>query len=74
LSGGRFKLAAGWLIEACGLKGFSRGRAAVYDRQALVLVNRGGATGREILELAREVQTCVAEKFGVMLEPEAVIV
>jgi UDP-N-acetylmuramate dehydrogenase len=74
LSGGRFKLAAGWLIEACGLKGFSRGRAAVYDRQALVLVNRGGATGREILELAREVQTCVAEKFGVLLEPEAVIV
>ncbi|HEX4584213.1 MAG TPA: UDP-N-acetylmuramate dehydrogenase [Burkholderiaceae bacterium] len=74
LSGGRFKLAAGWLIEACGLKGVSRGRAAVYDRQALVLVNRGGATGREILELAREVQMRVAEKFGVMLEPEAVIV
>jgi UDP-N-acetylmuramate dehydrogenase len=74
LSGGRFKLAAGWLIEACGMKGVQRGRAAVYDRQALVLVNRGGATGREILELAREVQTRVAEKFGVMLEPEAVIV
>jgi len=74
LAGGRFKLAAGWLIEACGMKGASRGRAAVYERQALVLVNRGGATGREILELAREVQARVAEKFGVMLEPEAVIV
>lgn len=74
LSGGRFKLAAGWLIEACGMKGMSLGRAAVYDRQALVLVNRGGATGREILELAREVQARVAEKFGVLLEPEAVIV
>jgi UDP-N-acetylmuramate dehydrogenase len=74
LSGGRFKLAAGWLIEACGMKGASLGRAAVYDRQALVLVNRGGATGREILELAREVQARVAEKFGVLLEPEAVIV
>ncbi|TMH75250.1 MAG: UDP-N-acetylmuramate dehydrogenase [Betaproteobacteria bacterium] len=74
LSGGRFKLAAGWLIEACGMKGASRGRAAVYDRQALVLVNRGGATGREILDLASEVQARVAEKFGVVLEPEAVIV
>jgi UDP-N-acetylmuramate dehydrogenase len=74
LAGGRFKLAAAWLIEACGMKGASRGRAAVYDRQALVLVNRGGASGREILELAREVQTRVAEKFGVILEPEAVIV
>ena len=74
LSGGRFKLAAGWLIEACGMKGVKRGRAAVYERQALVLVNRGGATGREILDLAHEVQARVAEKFGVMLEPEAVIV
>lgn len=74
LPGGRFKLAAGWLIEACGMKGVSRGRAAVYDRQALVLVNRGGASGREILDLAREVQERVADKFGVLLEPEAVIV
>jgi UDP-N-acetylmuramate dehydrogenase len=74
LAGGRFKLAAGWLIEACGMKGASRGRAAVYERQALVLVNRGGASGREILELAHEVQARVAEKFGVRLEPEAVII
>jgi UDP-N-acetylmuramate dehydrogenase len=73
LAGGRFKLAAGWLIEACGMKGASRGRAAVYERQALVLVNRGGASGREILELAHEVQARVAERFGVRLEPEAVI-
>jgi UDP-N-acetylmuramate dehydrogenase len=74
LAGGRFKLAAGWLIEACGLKGASRGRAGVYERQALVLVNRGGASGREILELANEVQQRVSDKFGVWLEPEAVIV
>jgi UDP-N-acetylmuramate dehydrogenase len=74
IGGGRFKLAAGWLIEACGLKGYARGRAAVYDRQALVLVNRGGATGAEILELAREVQDRVERKFGVALEPEPVIV
>ena len=70
LAGGRCKLGAGWLIEACGLKGCTRGRAGVFERQALVLVNRGGAAGREILELAREVQARVLEKFGIALEPE----
>jgi UDP-N-acetylmuramate dehydrogenase len=74
IGGGRYKLAAGWLIEACGLKGFIRGRAAVYEKQALVLVNRGGATGAEILELAREVQERVERKFGVALEPEPTII
>jgi UDP-N-acetylmuramate dehydrogenase len=74
IGGGRFKLAAGWMIEACGLKGYARGRAAVYERQALVLVNRGGASGAEILQLAREVQERVELKFGVVLEPEPVIV
>jgi UDP-N-acetylmuramate dehydrogenase len=74
LGGGRCKLAAGWLIDACGLKGYARGRAAVYDRQALVLVNRGGASGAEILELAHEVQDRVRQKFDVSLEPEPVIV
>lgn len=70
LAGGRCKLGAGWLIEACGLKGATHGKAGVFERQALVLVNRGGAAGQEILELAREVQARVMEKFGVPLEPE----
>lgn len=74
LPGGRVKLAAAWLIDAAGLKGVTRGRAGVYEKQALVLVNRGGATGAEILALAREVQDKVAEKFGLWLEPEPVIV
>ena len=74
IGGGRYKLAAGWLIEACGLKGAVRGRAGVYPRQALVLVNLGGATGAEILALAREVQEAVRARFGVELQPEPSIV
>ena len=70
IGGGRYKLAAGWLIDACGLRGVVRGRAAVYQRQALVLVNLGGATGAEILALAREVQDAVQARFNVELEPE----
>src|SRR5262245_12226894 len=70
IGGGRCKLAAGWLIEACGLKGRARGGAAVYERQALVLVNRGDATGSDILGLAREVQEAVRRRFGILLEPE----
>jgi UDP-N-acetylmuramate dehydrogenase len=70
IGGGRYKLAAGWLIDACGLKGTVRGRAAVYEKQALVVINLGGATGAEILALAREVQEAVHARFNIELEPE----
>ncbi len=64
------KLAAGWLIDQAGLKGYRSGNVGVHDRQALVLVNHGGATGGEVMALAHHVQQCVAEKFGVEIEAE----
>lgn len=73
LDDGTYKLAAAWMIAACGWKGKTLGNAGVYEQQPLVLVNRGGATGANVLELARAVQDSVEQKFGLRLEPEPVI-
>lgn len=68
------KIPAGWMIDQCGWKGRTVGHAGVHDRQALVLVNRGNATGQEIVDLCRMIQRDVKEKFGITIKPEVNII
>lgn len=68
------KIPAGWMIDQCGWKGKSLGRAGVHDKQALVLVNRGGAEGRDIVSLYQAIQSDVKEKFGIEIFPEVNVI
>lgn len=71
---GRFKLAAGWLIDRCGWKGRRKGQAGVHDHQALVLINCDHATGAEIMALSEDIRASVRQRFGIDLEREVEVI
>ena len=68
------KLAAGWLIDAAGLKGYAKDGIRIYEKQALVLVNDGTRSFKSLMNMKEHIQKTVYEKFGVLLEPEPEII
>ncbi|MCD8165139.1 MAG: UDP-N-acetylmuramate dehydrogenase [Bacteroides sp.] len=74
VDGEHVKVPAGWMIEQCGWKGKALGRAAVHDKQALVLVNKGNATSAEVIALAEAVRAAVRDRFGIDIRPEVIYV
>lgn len=68
------KIPAGWMIDQCGWKGKSMGQAGVHDRQALVLINRGAATGAEVVALYKQIQKDVKDRFGIDIYPEVNVI
>lgn len=74
LKDGKIKIAAAWLIEQCGLRGVSSGDAGTHEKHALILINKGNASGRELKEFSEMIQNKVYEKFAIQLEPEVRII
>ena len=73
ISNNKIKLAAGWLIENAGMKGFRENNVGVHKKQALVIVNYGDANGKDIMNLAEKIQKIISEKYGIQIEPEVKI-
>ena len=65
-----YKIPAGWLLEKANWKGYSDGRVGCYEKQALILIHTGGATGKDILAFSKKLQQSVREKFGIELDRE----